>query len=365
MAVSFLRIKSSLRLYYPLYNVLQSFRLNSANRDSMETFISELTTRKINKFNKLRGEIRRNQSQADISVKQRDLFKEIYDCLDSRDEEALESVIDKWLEKPIQLPLATLCELVEFSSKTGNTKLFHKLIVYTTTFEPDFHKEKLSYFEALNLELDWRTGTNVDQLIENFESLYKKSFSDEVASRHMASCFNAMMKDCVEKKGEAVVLKLKDKIVKMCEESKDYLLLFELWRNLFESFWFSDQQIASELIATHATLREMLSKQLSLLCFTYLRNNNTELVNRLIQIFLQFNMMRQVETLVKLLFDFECWRQNMDAVVKIVQLCRELGIELTEKESKKLVELLLKRPIEEKKKETATKITIQEYQFKF
>lgn len=59
-------------------------------------------------------------------------------------------------------------------------------------------------------------------------------------------------------------------------------------------------------MSKHASLRGILSKQLSFLCFIYLRNNNTELVNRLIQIFLQFNMMRQVEMLVKILFDFEC-----------------------------------------------------------
>lgn len=73
------------------------------------------------------------------------------------------------------------------------------------------------------------------------------------------------------------------------------------------SFWYSDQQIASELIVKHRILREKLvSKQLSFLCFIYLRNNNTENVNRLVQIFLQFNMMKQVETLVKILFEYEC-----------------------------------------------------------
>lgn len=57
----------------------------------------------------------------------------------------------------------------------------------------------------------------------------------------------------------------------------------------------------------HKILREKLvSKQLSFLCFIYLRNNNTDNVNRLIQIFLQFNMMKQVETLVKILFEYEC-----------------------------------------------------------
>ena len=202
----------------------------------MESFISDLTARKVNKFNQLRREsFRRNQSQAKISVRHHDLIEEIYECLDSRDEEALERLTNKWLENPSnQLPRSVLFEMVEFASSMGNTQLFHKLISYTKAFEPELHEENFCYFETLNLELDWRTGRNVDQLIENFEMLYKKSFSDEVTSRHMMKFCSVMIQECVEKKGEAVVLKLKDKIEKMCDESKDYQLLFELWRNLFE-----------------------------------------------------------------------------------------------------------------------------------
>lgn len=203
----------------------------------MEIFISDLTMRKVKEFNQLRSEsIRWTQTQVEISEQQHDLIDAIYECLDSRDEEALGSVINKWLvEKPAtQLPRSTFCEVVEFSSSMGNTELFHKLISYTKTFEPEFHEENLSYFETLNLELDWRTCGNVDRLIENFESLYKKSLSDEVTTRHMTKFCSVMIQDCVNKKGEAVVLKLKDKIEKICDESKDYQLLFELWRNLFE-----------------------------------------------------------------------------------------------------------------------------------
>lgn len=152
----------------------------------------------------------------------------------------------------------------------------------------------------------------------------------------------------------------------------------------------------------HAPLRKLLSKQLSFLCFLYLRHDNTELVNRLIQIFLHCSMMRQVETLVKILFDFECesfwvsvldslrakrarkessgdyfylfsffcaytsgWRRNMDAVLQIVQLCLKLDIQLTNNENKKFLDLLLKRPHDTAKRPETKKITIQTYQFKF
>lgn len=202
----------------------------------MEAFISEITTNKINKFNQIKKEInKRNQSHPEISEKQHVLIEEIYRCLDEREETTLESVIDKWLNKQsIQLPISTLCELVEFSSSMGNTELFHRLNSYTKNFEQEFYKENSCYFEALNLELDWKTGRNIDQLIENFEALYRTSISDEVKSKPMMKLFSVMIKDCIAKKGESFVIKLKDKIVKLCNESQDYQLLFELWKNLFE-----------------------------------------------------------------------------------------------------------------------------------
>lgn len=179
--------------------------------------------------------IRRNQSQTTISKSQHDLIDEIYECLDSYDEDALEILIDKVLKNPTMLlPRSTLCEILEFSSNTGSTELFHKLLAYIKTFEAEFHAFNVCYFEKLNLELDWRTGKNVDQLIGNFETLYKKHLNDKVGSRHMSKFASVMIQDCIEKKCEAVVLKLKDKIEKMCDESDDYQLLFELWRNLFE-----------------------------------------------------------------------------------------------------------------------------------
>lgn len=58
----------------------------------------------------------------------------------------------------------------------------------------------------------------------------------------------------------------------------------------------------------------------------------------------------------------------MDAVLQIIQLCLKLEIQLTEKQNKKFLDLLLKRPSDENKtmkKKPETKITIQKYQFKF
>lgn len=202
----------------------------------METFISDLKERQVNKFNQLRREqIRWNQSRSKISDEQHDLIEEINDCLDTRDEQALESAIDKWLENPIpQLPRATLCEVVEFSSSVGNAELYGKLIALIKASDPELYADNLSYFHSLRLELDWRIGKNIDELIEKFESMYKQGLSNEVAMEHATKLSTIMIQDAVERKGESVVIKLKARIEAMCKESGDYQLLFDLWRNLFE-----------------------------------------------------------------------------------------------------------------------------------
>lgn len=202
----------------------------------METFISDLRERETNKFNQLRREqIRWNQSQSKISAEQHDLIEEIYNCLDTRDEEAVESVIDKWLENPIpRLPRATLCEVVEFASSVGNAQLYGKSIALIKASDPELHADNLSYFHSLNLELDWRVGKNTDELIDRFELMYKQSFSIEGARKHATKLSTIMIQDAVERKGESVVIKLKARIEAICEETGDYQLLFDLWRNLFE-----------------------------------------------------------------------------------------------------------------------------------
>lgn len=58
------------------------------------------------------------------------------------------------------------------------------------------------------------------------------------------------------------------------------------------------------------------------------------------------------------------WRRNIDSVTQIVQLCLKLDIQLTDKENKKFLDLLLKRDDDKRRPETK-KIATHKYQFKF
>lgn len=203
----------------------------------MEIFISELTQRKANEFNQLRrANLKRNQLEDKIeSDEQSDIIEKIHNCIETRDGAGLELLIDKCLESPKRtLSRSITCELLEFAGRVGRSELFKKLDSQLATHHSKFYEENLKFIEILALEVEWQTGQNIDQLIEKFHFMYKKNISDEVLSIRMRKLCSLMIEDCVEKKGESSVVKLRDKLEKLCDETMDYQLLFDLWRNLFE-----------------------------------------------------------------------------------------------------------------------------------
>lgn len=181
--------------------------------------------------------MKRNQLEEKIaSDEQSDIIEKIYNCIETRDEAELELVIDKCsLESPKRmLSRSIICELLEFAGRVGSSALFKKLDSQLATLHPKFYEENLKFIEILALEVEWKTGQNIDQLIEKFHFMYKKNISDEVLSSRMRKLSSRMIEDCVGKKGESSVVKLRELLEKLCDETTDYKLLFELWRNLFE-----------------------------------------------------------------------------------------------------------------------------------
>lgn len=207
----------------------------------METFANDLAEQKKNRYLQLRKETikNRNKSQEENTSRELKLIDDIHKCLDLRDEESLEILIDDaWEEKhaisTIHLPIAVLCEAMEFASSVGNPQLFKKLFERLKVHDKKFISQNSSYFSALGLELEFKTSTNIDELLFKFEKLYEKSIDDENNTKQIMRFCSVIIQDCVNRRGESVVIKLKDRIEKMCESSKDYRLLFELWRRLFE-----------------------------------------------------------------------------------------------------------------------------------
>lgn len=140
------------------------------------------------------------------------------------------------------------------------------------------------------------------------------------------------------------------------------------------SFWYSDQNEAEEIIERHKEVRNILASRSKQQSFRYFQSANTELVNKIIQIFLRHNMRTNAVDIIKMYLAYELWHKNSQAATEIVNLCIQLNIPLSDNENKKFLNLLLGRsstPSEmskqqpqqdtEKKKE----IDIKKYKFQF
>lgn len=182
--------------------------------------------------------INRNQSQDQSgSVAQQHLIEEIYSCIDSHDDEALEIVVDNALRKRHSLSRSAVCEALEFSCLAGNRKLFDKLHDHIRqSFEASFYEENIDYFSILNLELDLREEKNIDELIDRFEVIYRKSKGNDSLRKQIMKFYSLLTQECVERRSESAVIQLREKITTICDDTQDYQLLFNLWRKLFERF---------------------------------------------------------------------------------------------------------------------------------
>jgi hypothetical protein len=205
----------------------------------MESFVNNLTSTQKDRWLSRKDAINnRNNCEEEITSAEQHLIDEIHATLDENDEEALEKIIaDKaWAEKQITVPAAVLCEALEFSSSVGNVQMSEKLLTHLKSNHIEFYDENLNYFTCVALELEFKTTSNIDELLEKFEHLYTNSIDDKNTKQIMRLC-SVIIEDCVAKKGESAVIKLKNKIEMMSENSKDYRLLFALWKRLFERYY--------------------------------------------------------------------------------------------------------------------------------
>lgn len=233
-----------------------STSVNRTELDSMENFISELTTRELNKWSELRREaINRNQSQSAVDIassdEQQRLIDEIHSYLDTCDCSELERLIRRYLhesaarQSAAPLPRIVLLEVLEFLCRSGSVECYKSLIAHLRAGNVDFFDEHRTYFEILDLELEWKTaGNTVDDVLTRFKRKYLefslRHCDESVQSRNkshksmLRKLCAVMIDDTIASKGESAAIKLRESIEEICEESRDYQLMFDLWRKLFE-----------------------------------------------------------------------------------------------------------------------------------
>lgn len=125
------------------------------------------------------------------------------------------------------------------------------------------------------------------------------------ARTYMAS----IIRDVVSNRSEAVLVQCKDLALRLEKNFRDSRPLIYLWHACFSSEWFSDQQLAKEILAfisKKEKLVETFDKKLMTATYSALGRHRPELVQNLIEDLIANNLSSRLTVPMRLLFDYRC-----------------------------------------------------------
>lgn len=129
-------------------------------------------------------------------------------------------------------------------------------------------------------------------------------------SRREARTYMAtIIRDVVSNHSEAVLVQCKHLALRLEKNYRDSRPLIYLWHACFSSEWFSDQQLAKEILAfisKSKKLVETFDKKLMTATYSALGRHRPELVQNLIEDLIANDLRSRLTIPMRLLFDYRC-----------------------------------------------------------
>lgn len=187
-------------------------------------------------------------------------------------------------------------EVLEFFEKTKQLENLEKYFEFCLSLDNAPFLLKL-----FKVRFYWSEG-NTDKALTLLDELHNVASKAKNEQGDCKDLFLHLINDAVGKKSEAVLLKL----IHLIETLEDMTILEQAWTALFNSEWFSDQQLAMGLFRRHGNLRLRVSVQINYITFLSLREHNIDAVYRLVELLLSHEMMHECQKVLGLLFDYQC-----------------------------------------------------------
>ncbi|PSN57544.1 hypothetical protein C0J52_01632 [Blattella germanica] len=192
-------------------------------------------------------------------------------------------------------------------------------------------------FEHHIAEATWING-NLEEALKIFDNVYSHH---PALRRRIRNMTKYLFADCVSNKSEASIVLVTNFAKKYATEYDDFYFLASLWQYLFLSEWFSDNKAANQLLEDYSGLRAIISNKVQFLAATYLAQGNPEVVQRLCEITLRYDMRKQYTYILRSFFDYKCSEGDLKGCTEIMTSAAEVKVSLTNKQHDKYLTLLL------------------------
>jgi hypothetical protein len=123
--------------------------------------------------------------------------------------------------------------------------------------------------------------------------------------------------ECISNRSEASLVLITNFAKKFAKEYGDYYFLSVLWQFCFLSEWFCDQRVANELLEQYQELRAVIMDRIKVTAVIALRQEEFEVVQRLLEVSLRYEMRHNYTYILREFFDLKCKLSNWCAYIYI------------------------------------------------
>lgn len=197
------------------------------------------------------------------------------------------------------IPNSKLYFLLNYFVKVGNTsgvKAIQSVVKNNNTANFQLNSNYNHYLaEAL-----WVNGK-----IEESLKLFTITYSNEHVRPKVVIMLRCLFPILITQHSEVLVNKIIKSIEQFSIEKNDFIILMYIWKELFESEWFSDQKLSTELLERNVQLLNLIQFIIPTMGKVLLAQHKIQTFNRLLEFTIEKEL-KQDTTLIQLLFDYYC-----------------------------------------------------------
>lgn len=305
--------------------------------DALDTFTTQLLRRKTDRWEHIRVKKKMNNTKPCSTVlQQTSLSKEDYilDISNFIEDELNDLIIKAENEDNYKLldyiftqcvkyekcPTgAALQKLLSFFAQSGDKDSIKRFQILAEKINPEQYELNAKFLHYL-AEAIWTRG-NVQESLKLFEEVYENYV---FLRRKIKLMIKFMIVNVISDHSEATLVVIINFTEDIATKYDDYFPLACIWQACFISEWYSDQCKAAEILERHEKLCHHISNRIHFVVNTALKSHRTEVVHRLFELLLKYDMKIHYNFILQSLFNYRCKCVNkyVEIITKLMFIYR-------------------------------------------
>lgn len=222
-------------------------------------------------------------------------------AIDYQNDSELVKLMNQCIEYKKCPSLSILLHVLSIYSRKGDKDTVVKIKGLCENTDPKILQD-YSNFDHFFAEAVWVKGNIVDSL-KIFEIVYKEN---AILRRRIRIMLKHLIAHMVTNRSEAALINIIKFSESLVNNFQDYYPLICTWEACFLSEWFTDQCIAFDLLEKYNNLAKLIVHRIPYVVTVSLRSYRTDVVYRLLEVLLKYQMKPQYSRVLISLFEHQC-----------------------------------------------------------